>query len=218
MNKIYYYDTIFSLGPNCMTAMILEDKNMRPFTGPFDWVRGSNFKDKISFFLNDFSDFINKKYLSLCDDMRVDNDKNIYLNSKTNIYFVHDFLKTQSFEENFPLVKEKYLNRISQVTEKLKTCEKVLIVYLEEIIEESDKEIIQIMKELNKKYKPITNGIDILYIRHNENMKNDEFQINRISQNVIIAECFSKDCYNIPFNVKNANNVNKILDIFKLKS
>jgi len=211
------YDVIFSFGFSCSTAMFLKNQNLRKFSSPFDWVSIAPFSSRCDIFLNKFENYINKEDLEFFGKRETPEPKDMYLNKKNKICFVHDFPIGGNLDETYFCVLDKYQRRIKRLLDKIEQNEKTLLVYMDFPLDASSKagddEIINFINKANEVYNKT--HLDILFIRHNENMKKGEFNINQISENAIIAECFNQSGDDI--SAGNEKNVRKILQFFKLR-
>lgn len=189
------YDVIFSLGEACFVATILKNCGLRKFSSPFDWMFGATFAERFRIFLDDFAHFTDKEDFQAAGQRTDPHPQDIYYNKRTGITFNHDFPMNGSLDNDYPAVAEKYARRINRLIKEIKQARKVLIVYMD--IPETQRgakdnaEIAEMVELAGKKY-PDTR-IDILYIRHNENMKDKEFSISQYNDNIILAECFNRE-------------------------
>ena len=178
------YNTIISVGAACFVPDVLKELKLRDFSGPFDWMYGSDILTRLTFIKNrfknyfDFSDF---EYVGL----NPDNGKAVYKNKRSGIVYNHDF-PTGNFKDVFPDVKEKYSRRIRRVIEHLDSNEKILLVY-SELGNTGDKEkIVKLINEINTKYSA---SIDLLYINHKNSIGLKKYiKPKRISEHVFYAE------------------------------
>ena len=206
------YDCVFSLGEVCFCANYLQALYLRKFSAPFDWVAGATFNERMQFILNGFENFLNKEDFIYHGKREYPEPCNIYYNTRTHIVFNHDFPLLKSFDEAYPDVKERYDRRIKHMYELMNKAKKVLIVYMERADTQSgvssDDELCHMMTELNQKF-PKTH-IDLMYIRHDENMKDGEYKRQRIDEHVISANCFDRSLDENSTAVGNFHNVRQI--------
>jgi len=188
------YDCVFSLGEVCFCANYLRSMRLRKFSSPFDWVAGATFAERMNFLLNDFQNFFNKEDFVYHGKREYPEPCNIYYNRRTHIIFNHDFPLFKSFEETYPKVKKRYDHRIKHLYQKIYKSKRVLIVYMETFSTksgiETEKEICKMMKET--KYKFPMQRVDLIYIRHNENMADDEFDVRELDNNVTMISCYNR--------------------------
>lgn len=206
------YDFVFSMGEVCFCANYLQSMCLRKLSTPFDWVAGATFGERMRLLMNDFDNFFNMTDLVYHGKREYPQPCNIYYNTRTHIVFNHDFSLFKSFDEMFLIVKERYNRRIKRLYELMNKSKKVLIVYMERADTQSgvssDKELCNLMKDLNQKFTKA--HIDLMYIRHNENMKDGEFTRQRIDEHVIVAQCFNRSLDENSSAVGNLHNVRKI--------
>ena len=188
------YDCIFSLGEACFIAIALKKNGLRTFFGPFDWMYGSNFKTRCDILISKFDNYFNKEDLEF-KEYREANKMVTYRNTRTDIYYNHDFYSDLPFDYEYDIVKEKYERRINRLLKIISKAKKVLICYGDLANTKggasSDNEIIECVKKLNEVYAPAQ--IDMLYIRHNPKMKDGEVVFESVSDNVIIANTYSQN-------------------------
>lgn len=79
----------------------------------------------------------------------------------------------------------------------------------------SKEEITDFLKQANEKYAP--SKIDMLYIRHNENMADGEFSIEKLNDNVYFAQCYNKIRGAEGITTGKEKNVRRILQFFRLR-
>lgn len=214
------YGVIFSFGYACSTAMFLDNQFLRKFSCPFDWIAGTSFKERCNIFLNKFSNFIRKEDLTPTGEIKGGFEhRKLYRNISNGILHVHDFNVDKNFDDEYPLVEEKYNRRIKRLLDKIEKSEKTLLVYMEYQENDnalaSDEEIINFINQANEKYSP--SKIDMLYIRHNENMSDGEFTIEKLNDNVFIAQCYNKIRGAEGITTGKEKNVRRILQFFRLK-
>ena len=216
---IVKYDCIFSLGEVCFCANYLRAMRLRKFSAPFDWVAGATFAERMNFLLNDFKDFFNREDLVYHGKREYPEPCDIYYNQRTHIVFNHDFPLLKSFDEQFPKVKERYNHRINSLYKRINKSKKVLIVYMEQAETKSgissDDELCALMEELNHKFP--TTHIDLMYIRHNEEMPDDEYWEKRINAYVITAECFDRTREERTTAIGNYHNVRQLFKNIRCK-
>ena len=213
------YDCVFSLGEVCFCANYLQAMQLRKFSSPFDWIAGATFKERMWFLLHDFENFFNKEDLSPHGKREFPEPCDIYYNKRTHIVFNHDFPLNKPFEVTFPKVEAKYIRRIKRLYKFIKQSKLVLIVYMEKAETKSgitsDDELCALMDELGKKFP--NSHIDLLYIRHNENMKAGEYASSRVDEHVITAECYDKGDNEKDVAVGNFHNVRQIFKNIRCK-
>ena len=215
------YDCVFSLGEVCFCANYLRAMRLRKFSAPFDWVAGATFAERMNMLLNNFQNFLNKEDLAYHGKREYPEPSNIYYNRCTHVIFNHDFQLLKPFDEQFEIVKKRYQRRINHLYKKISKAKKVLIVYMETFATNSgnltDDEICAIMAETKHKF-PLQK-VDLIYIRHNENMPDDEAEIHELSDNVKIISCYnrSRDEHKNDTAVGNYHNVRRIFRNIRCK-
>lgn len=100
------YDNCISLGCFCGTAAAMEKHGLRSHSGPFDWYF-SDFDSVLKVIETDFSDFMKKENLLISES----NQKE-FCDTKYGFRCGHDI--HCNFEEEYPLIYEKYMRRAKQ--------------------------------------------------------------------------------------------------------
>lgn len=136
------YDLVFGAGVACSCAQVLREAGLQLLSFPFDWV-GPNARctaydedlvRRIGYICNDFAHWIELDDLCTRGPNNGDHQTNGMLdifNNRSELQFLHDFTRTQSFEQSFPAVLEKYRRRIARFIGLLQRSRKVLVVHLE---------------------------------------------------------------------------------------
>lgn len=186
------YEAIFSLGEACSCATNLKLNYLRRFSGPFDWCYGANLPLRLSYVLEDFKDFFNQEDF-ICAGIATNNMA--YRNKRTTITYNHDFSKEGEFSEEYPMIFQKYQRRTQRMLSYLKSGKPVLLVYqslpqiqnIKTLGLRDEKSIIECAQQLSIKYP----NADLLYVRHNEELKDKEIAYKQPLSNLIIADCFN---------------------------
>lgn len=164
------YDIVYSIGFNCSCAMYLNETGLRITSGPFDWLTNASFEDRINLILNDFESFLNKDLLVKLPKPPSHYDKfnEHYENTKTNLYFFHDFPLNKPFDIQYLEVKEKYERRIKRFYDNLKNKDRVLLVWLSQTHNTSDEVVLDLCNRVSEK---IGKEIHFLIIEHEEGLR-----------------------------------------------
>lgn len=212
------YDFVLPLGEVCFTATLLQKMNLRIMSCPFDWVYGSDFIKRFNLFLNDFENFLNRD--ELIYKYRTYFKKDAYFNCRTKLIFNHDFKAGVPLDKMYNKVKAKYDRRILRTLNKIKSSKNVLLLFVERNNTQNEfcgnDKLIELYNIAKKKY-PKTN-FDLLYIKHNQDLKPLEVIYDEITSNVTVAQC-----YNIPYDEKspdwesNYQNSAKVLEFVKIR-
>ena len=209
------YDCIFSLGSACYSAELLTKARLRVFSSPFDWLSEGTFEERGGLICNNFKDFLNIEDLEKVGERDYPENCDIYINHHNGIAFHHDFPKREELSKNYPRVKDKYDKKINRLNEKLCNSQNVLIVYMElfEDCMNKDEEIISVIEKINQKFNKA--NIDILYVKHNKEMKDQEYKMSQISKNAYVAELYNRQRDNNDYG--NYKNCKKILSKIKIR-
>ena len=105
---ITQYKHFISLGYFCSVALELERTGLRSTSSPFDWLLCS-FTGVMDAINHHFVDFLDSNYLY--QDAK---NHRQYVNPKYDFYFVHDFDKYRSLQDQLPAVVNKYNRRIER--------------------------------------------------------------------------------------------------------
>ena len=183
------YDCVFSLGEACFIAIHLRENGLRMFSGPFDWMYGSNFKTRCDILASKFENYFNKEDLEF-KEYRETNKMVTYRNKRTDIHYNHDFHSDLPFDYEYNIVKEKYDRRINRLLKIISTAKNVLICYGDLANSKngakSDTEIVDCIKKLNEVYAPAK--IEMLYVKHNKNIKDGKAVFRKLNDYITIAE------------------------------
>lgn len=146
--------------------------------------------------------------------------KDAYFNCRTKLIFNHDFKTGVPFDEMYNKVKMKYDRRIARTLSKVKSSKNVLLLFIEDNKAKNEfcgnDKLIELYNAAKKKY-PKTN-LDLLYIKHNRDLKPLEVVYDKITPNITVAEC-----YNISYDEKakdwesNYQNSAKVLEFVKIR-
>ncbi len=126
------YDLIFSIGEDCACSDYLRRNNLQIASYPFDWLTAAPFESRIHLLVNDFKDFLNiedMKILPRSINPIADTHCDYYENTRTKLYFMHDFPIGLPIEETFNEVKAKYSRRIVRLISQIEKANEVLIVW-----------------------------------------------------------------------------------------
>ncbi len=167
------YDVVYSIGRDCACASYLKEFNLRACSGPFDWLTNAGFEKRFELILNGFEYFLDKQYLVQMEKPTMfpsDKNNDYYENTKTELYFYHDFPADTSFSDAYPSIKEKYERRIARFYNNIKTGKRVLLVWLSHITDLPQEDVIvRLCNELSNKMQ--SSSIDFLIIEHEENLQ-----------------------------------------------
>lgn len=194
------YDAVISVGAACFVPDALKHLKLRNFSGPFDWMFGSDVITRLNLVLNEFTDYFNADDFEYIGE-NPDNGKLIYKNIRTGIVYNHDFPHGK-FDDTYPAIAAKYKRRTERMIEHLNTDERVLLVF-SEFGETGDKnQLVEIMDKINNKFNA---KIDLLYVNHNPELALGKYnKPRRISPNVMYAEYYYKI---FPTETSNARNI-----------
>lgn len=124
------YDFVFSLGAACSCSSCLRNANLQFASYPFDWLYGSNIKDRAALLCHGFEGWLDKDALVCVGKREHPLPCDIYRNTKTGIVFNHDFPLGEDFDKAYIEVNEKYDRRIQRLIEGINSAKRVLAVYI----------------------------------------------------------------------------------------
>ncbi|MCM3197168.1 DUF1796 family putative cysteine peptidase [Priestia megaterium] len=171
------YDTFFSLGDLCVSAIQLRKNNLRPFAGPLDWVGSSSLSNVNRILQNQFAGFLELQNLRA---VTYASDSDLWVFDEIqNIVFNHDFKTDKNTLSNlatFPEVKEKYNRRIKRFFEKMESSQRILFIRTEAELEE-----VLILESILSSI--VKNDFRILIVNHSNvtEMVEKEWSLNRVS-------------------------------------
>ena len=178
------YNTVISIGAACFVPEALKQLKLRDFSGPFDWMYGSDVITRLGYVYNRFENYFNSSDFEYVGE-NTESLKSVYKNIRTGIVYNHDF-ESGDFSKVFPQVAEKYARRISRVLKYLDSGRRILFVYSELGDSRDVNQIIDIMKKINNRY---TAEIDLLYVCHKPEIPIGKYcGLRRVSKNVIYCE------------------------------
>lgn len=162
------YDIVYSIGRDCACATYLIQSGLRLASGPFDWLTNASFEDRFVLMLNDFQYFLDKEYMKQMlkpTQISVDKNNDYYENTKTNLYFWHDFPADKTFDDVYSDVKQKYERRINRFYNNIKNKKRVLLVWFSMYHQTPDSVVLELCNRFSKK---MEKSIDFLIIEHHE--------------------------------------------------
>ncbi|MBA2873400.1 DUF1796 family putative cysteine peptidase [Thermaerobacillus caldiproteolyticus] len=154
------YDSVFSLGDLCLTAIQLKKNNLRPFSGVLDWMASPSLSNVNRLLRNRFAGFMdlpNLRIIGYATDQLICVSDDAY-----QIVSNHDFevgKNTLSYLGGYPEVKEKFDRRIRRFLEKMETSQRILFVRTEGTFEE----VLELESVLSEMVK---NDFRILLVNH----------------------------------------------------
>lgn len=180
------YDIVYSIGHDCACSMYLRKHNLRVVSGPLDWLTSVPAHNRFDLLLNDFEGFMNQDDFQFVEKNPniVNDDKcDYYKNTRTGLYFYHDFPVNVPLDQSFPDVKKKYKRRIDRFYQNIKKHKRVLLVWFSHYHRTSDEQWIWFLEKFCQK---MGKNIDLLVVQHTEN----QYQPIRrqIADNIVVWE------------------------------
>ena len=171
-NKKEVYDFIVSMGAACFCTTTLRRCGLQDYSYPYDWIGGVDLKGRIEEVINGFPDWFNKEYFVLKGHRTHPEPCDIYLDTKKDLLFVHDFPLNVPIDESFQTVKSRYERRTSRMVEYINNSKKVLLVYMEPIENSGNFYTLEYLSECKKiltdNYKDKEFNIKYFYCTKNE--------------------------------------------------
>ena len=163
------YDIVYSIGHDCACIMYQKKHRLRVVSGPLDWLTSVPAHMRFHMILNDFAGFMN-----MDDFVFVDKDPNIvnddkcdyYQNTRTGLYFYHDFAAGAPLAESFAGVAEKYKRRIERFYQNIREKPRVLLVWFSHYHDTTNEQWAKFASDFCDK---MGKNIDFLIIQHLEN-------------------------------------------------
>ncbi|SNZ03624.1 Putative papain-like cysteine peptidase [Terribacillus aidingensis] len=132
------YDAVYSLGDLCLGAIQMKKNNLRPFSGPLDWMGTPLLPNVIQLFEKRFADFMLYENLRIVghatpDMLLVSDDRNFVMSN-------HDFHTAENSLTQlttYPQVKEKLDRRVNRLLEKLLTAQRILFIRTNATLEDT---------------------------------------------------------------------------------
>lgn len=165
------YDCIFSMGGSCTAAFQLKFRNLRKEALPFDWLyyKDCNTINKLSLcFKEDFKNWL--KIENMCELAKgegIPNNNLQYEDLYTGYRFIHDFKK--SFEQEFPIIEQKYKRRINRLYDKIKISNNILLV-LDTPVSVDFESLIDLKNTLNDKW--VNKNFEIVAVQYSSTEEN----------------------------------------------
>ena len=210
------YNIIYSLGRDCACSSYLKKNGLRLTSGPFDWLTNAGFEQRFDLILNDFENFLNKEDLIPMPkptQFPADKNNDYYENKRTGLYFWHDFPADKSFDQSYPLIKQKYNRRIDRFYKNIKKHKRVLLVWFSQL-HNTDKDLI--VELCNKFCKKVGKRVDFLIIEHIEGLQ--EVKTVQLQENIIKHCCHTTrvDEKGVPQTFGNETLINPIFQQYKI--
>jgi hypothetical protein len=146
------YDSIFSLGQNCLPAIQLQKNHLRFKAGVLDWMISDTLADVNRLLKNRFAGFMDFSDLDFVN-YNVPSPQNLYVKDlKYNVISAHDFPTSINTTQNlvsYPEVIEKYNRRIKRFLEEMEKSKRTLFIRMQGTLEET-RELHCVLNEMVK--------------------------------------------------------------------
>jgi len=123
------YDFIFSLGGSCKGNMSLRAAGLQHLSFPLDWCGGPRLVDKAYHINSDFADFLNVANLEKLPVPKT-NQTQLYRDKKLGYTIIHEFHTGVPFEQELPVVREKFKRRIARFLSLIDRSKSVLVTWV----------------------------------------------------------------------------------------
>ncbi|MDA1475083.1 DUF1796 family putative cysteine peptidase [Bacillus changyiensis] len=159
------YDAVFSLGHLCLTALQLRKLNMRPYSGPLDWMGTPSLTELNRLLRNQFDGFMEPQ------NLRVTGYSTAIATKEKHILVTDDFYKVDSAHDfkadrntldhlaTYSEVMEKLNRRINRFLEKISSAKRVLFIRTSGTYNEAQ-ELEEVLNDL------VQNDFSVLLINH----------------------------------------------------
>ncbi len=157
------YDVIIPIGSICKTSQNLRNFKLQNESLPFDWILTLDINQVRDMLSSHFSGFLEQENMEFKGKESEQTD--IYMDTKTNIGFWHDFPHDIALSESFDKIKQKYNRRIERLYKLIEQSQDILFFRtntirpqsgydIKEIIypktQEPDEKIIQWVKDIRQ--------------------------------------------------------------------
>lgn len=191
------YDLYFPLGASCACTQILRHCKIQFRSFPFDWLIGADIVDRATILANHFKDFLKKEAMECVEESKRNRGRDIWRNNDSGLLFMHDFTHGTPFEEEYPIVYQKYQRRAKRLIQQISSSKRVLAVYAEHPCDTKSltkEQMVNARRILSEAFPAV--HIDLLYLR------NDNSVLISNAQEYPICDGISEIsfCYNM-FNV-----------------
>ena len=181
------YDYFFSLGPICATAMLLKSMGLRSFSGPFDWIGGFSFEERLDFLLSDTQLVLDTDEWEYNGNRFEPEPRDIYTNKRLNMFYPHDFPYNTPLEISAPIIKDRYERRLKRVRDILHKNKRVLFAYLGN--EKINFNLDSMAATCARFNKSISGVARMVYIQNNKAVPKGTFKVTRPNEFLIFVEC-----------------------------
>lgn len=107
------YDVIIPIGSICKTSQNLRNLKLQNESLPFDWILTLDINQVKDMLSSHFAGFLEQENMEYKDKESEQTD--IYMDTKTNIGFWHDFPHDVPLNESYDKIKQKYNRRIDRL-------------------------------------------------------------------------------------------------------
>ena len=171
------YDVVIPFGHTCAAAMYASEWCFRTCSLPLDWAGTGliGIKATAEFVINGFDDFLVPERLKpwkAFGFVPPDAAHDYYIDTKTDLVFIHDFRKGIPLSEEGPVVLERYNRRIKRMMQMMEAPTKKLIFCWSHDEDPSAETLIEVAEMLRKRFPQ--GEIDLLFFANVKNMKGVE--------------------------------------------
>ncbi|MBD8497413.1 DUF1796 family putative cysteine peptidase [Paenibacillus arenosi] len=129
------YDAIYSLGSSCLPAIKLQSRNLRPCSGPLDWMTSRSLPHVNRLLEAKFKDFLSLKHITITGDLSYQKAHYIVQDTFYQVSSVHDFdvyQNTLAELKQYPEVISKLNRRIKRMLDDMSSGKRILFIRTEE--------------------------------------------------------------------------------------
>ncbi len=180
------YDLILTLGDDCACSWYLRAFGLQNASYPFDWIGWAPIDRVVDLIVGDFEGFLDVSRFEPAvypNPEATDEAHDFYKNTRTGLFFAHDFPAGVPPRESLPEVEAKYGRRIRRFFEEIRRAKHVLFVWMSKTSCLDDGTLVRERARLAGKFPGIR--IDWLILENDSAMKPLEFRETEISPNIL---------------------------------
>jgi len=161
------YDVAFSIGGTCRCSMALREGGLQYHSFPFDWTGGPTANQKVELLCRDFEGWMLRENLVQVVENRFDHSS-YWQDAKLGYVYVHDFDSKTPFEEQYPVVRNRLLNRARRLADLIAHARRVLVSFVEapEFERETEETLLQARAKLMARWPGVE--FDMLFVQHED--------------------------------------------------
>lgn len=216
------FDIIIPVGSFCAGAQALRSVKKRSRSLPLDWVGPVSLTLAVDFLETGFKSFFEKEDLKKYEK---DTKKNIgYINTRTNVLFMHDFKDISRFDEEYVLIREKYDRRIKRLYQTINDSKDILYLHVFQAKDQqillTDEEIVGTFERLQKMNPGKNHRLLFINLAETEEDKGG-FDHRKIREDIDYYNCYRDKTAQfedgVPSYIYFQKNVETVLKLYKVR-